>query len=99
MATLYITEYNQVGKDTREFPTYAPLEPALAESTITLSGSSQQSSDFNADTRIVRLVADAECHVAFASSPTATTSSQMIPANIPQFHSVTGGKLAVIQGA
>lgn len=66
--------------------------------TRTSTSSSAQSSAIGAGTTIVRLVCTEDCHVAFGSNPTATTSSMYLPANTPEYFGVTGGhKVAVIR--
>lgn len=100
MATLYISEYSDLAKTSVDFKFQAPQEPALADQTVTISGTSAQSSAFNANTRLVMVVTDTACHIIFGSSPTATTSKKLLPANVPMYFGVTGAhKVAVIAAA
>ena len=64
------------------------------------SGTSSQSSAFGAYTLYVRICADADCHILFGSSPTATSSSIFIPADQPEIFKVNPGeKVAAIGSA
>ena len=64
---------------------------------VTSSGSSVQSSAFGAYIEYVRIVADADCHIAFGVNPTATTSSIYVPADDVEYFKVSPGeKVAVI---
>lgn len=55
---------------------------------------------FGAYTTVVRLCSTTACHVAVGASPTATTSSAYLPANVEWFIEVAPGqRVAVIQNA
>lgn len=93
MATLYVTEYAGIGGDHIQ----TPLEPAIAQQTVAIGGSSTASAKFNDSTRLVRLHTDAICSVAFGSTPTAVATAQRLPANATEYFAVMGGqKVAVI---
>lgn len=63
---------------------------------INSAGSSTQSTAFAADT-ICRIVADADCHYAIGTNPTATTSSIFLPSKSgEQIQIKNGNKIAVI---
>lgn len=101
MATLYITEYDlsAVDRAGQEIP--VAREPAVADQTISFS-TAASSSTFNAATRIVRLYADAACHVKFGTSPTATASHQALAANTEYWRAVEAGselKASVYDGS
>lgn len=91
MAKLYITEYSNsvgsVGKETA----------VTTQSPISFSGSSSQSSAFNAKTRMIRVHTDAICSIEVGKNPTATTSSKRMAANDTEYFFVNpADKLAVI---
>jgi hypothetical protein len=69
--------------------------------TITTSGSSAAiSTAFATGTTVVRIVATADIHLKFATSPTATTSDPFLPANQVEYFKVTAGeKVAAIQNS
>jgi hypothetical protein len=50
-------------------------------------------------TRIVRLVATVDCHVAFGADPTATTSSMLLPAGSVEYVAITPGHKVAARGA
>lgn len=53
---------------------------------------------FQTGTNTIRVVASTGCHLAFGSSPTATTSYPKLPAHVPEYIVVTPGqKVAAIR--
>lgn len=91
MATLYITEYRRVaGIGNAPIP-MVNLEH-LRTTALTFTGTSAATaSAVGSDTEVVRLLADANCSVAFAvgSAPTATTAAGVpLPANAPEYFAV-----------
>lgn len=72
------------------------FEPSGTTTKLTSSGSSAASSAYSGNT-LVRIVADAACHYAIGTSPTATTSNVYLPANSgEQILIKDGNKIAVI---
>lgn len=64
---------------------------------VTSSGSSAASAAFGNNIEYVRIAADADCHIEFGTSPTATTSKIFVPAKDTEYFKVSGGeKIAVI---
>lgn len=101
MAKLWITEFGGIaqglGVEKYQVIQFA-AEPAVAEQEITFT-TAVQSAAFNAATRLVRLVADADCHVKFGTNPTAVVGSQRLVANTPEWRAVVAGeKLSVYDG-
>lgn len=102
MATLYVAEYSDVATvNTPRGPKgttgQAPQEPALAEQTVAIAGSTTQSSAFNKDTTLIRVHADVVCSIAIGSNPTATTSGKRLAEGQTEYFGVTPGhKIAVI---
>jgi hypothetical protein len=95
--TVYLSEYAVQCRD--ESGALVPVgnEPALAVQALTLGGESSQSQAFSAKTRFVRVLAEADCSVAFGANPTATTAKAKIPANVPEYFGVQPGqKMALI---
>lgn len=87
MATLYITEYAKQGGG---HPLAVPVgeEPELANQTVSISGSSTQSSAFNNNTSLLRIHTDAICSIEFGTNPTATTSTKRLAANQTEYFAV-----------
>ena len=72
-----------------------PPAPPLAVQKITIGGSTQ-SAAFNAKTKMIVLVADGACHFQVGPDPTASTTTQFLPANvIRQLGVAEGLKIAV----
>lgn len=97
MATLYVTEFTDVGVINGHI-TY-PAQSPTAEQTIAIGGSSTASSAFNARTAVVGLHTDAICSVSFGTAPTATAVKARLAANETRYFAVPVGqsyKVAVI---
>lgn len=96
-ATLYVSEFyspaSQVGSVTGQvYP-----QPAITDQTVSIAGSSTQSSAFNANTHAIMVECDADCSIVIGSNPTATTSNFLMGDGVPYFFAVTPGqKIAVI---
>lgn len=98
MATLHITEFKHLPTDTNGNVLPIAMMPAQTQ-TVTYS-TSAQSAAFAEDTKFIRVIADAAAHLAFGSSPTATTSHPWVPSSTPEFFGVKGGdKVAAYDGS
>lgn len=96
-ATLYVSEFpNAMAQVGSTSPQVLP-QPAITDQAVTISGTSAQSSAFNAGTHAVLLTCDSGCSIVFGSNPTATTSNVLLPADTPTpFVVVPGQKVAAI---
>ena len=100
MATLYITEFGNIWRQSGlpgDIGQIA-LQPPLAEQTVSLSGSSAQSSAFNSKTQFVRLHTDAICSIEFGTNPTATTAKARMAANQTEYFAVDAGTSMIVAG-
>lgn len=97
MSTLYIAEYSDIVSTVRG-GTAIPVDPPIAEQTVSISAGSLQSVAFNAATKFIRIHSDAICSInSNIANPTATAANGRFAANQTEFRGVTGGmKLAVI---
>jgi hypothetical protein len=94
MATVYITEFRDVG---RAGDIQAPEQPPYAEQTVAIGGASAQSSAFSTATRLIRVHADAICSIAIGENPTATATKARFAAGQTEYFTVLPGhKIAVI---
>jgi hypothetical protein len=84
MSSLYITEYERVYGD-------LPVEPAIAEQKVTISGVSAQSAALNPLTTAVRIHVDGITSVSFGVNPTATVSMARMAAGDTELRRVGGG--------
>lgn len=100
MADLYITEFGGQGQEIDRLKIPAAAVPPLAEQKLTGVTSSEQSSAFNADTRLVMVMADGGIlHVAFGLSPTATAASMKLRDGSERYFSPKpGDKVAAYDG-
>ena len=95
MSNLYIREYSTFGPVALGASLPLAKEPAVADQKVAFT-TSTASAAFNALTGIVRIRADAACHVTFAAAPTATTSDWPLSANeIMDVHVTPGSALKV----
>lgn len=96
MATLFVTEYASLGADVAASVAPIAAEPAVTTQTVSFT-TTTQSSAFNASTRFVRLIADADCHLLFGANPSATTSHQKVMADTVEWRAVQpGDKVAAV---
>ena len=65
---------------------------------LTSASSSSASSAFADGSEYIRVVSTITCHIAIAASPTATTSTQFLPANEIEIIKISAGeKIAVLR--
>jgi hypothetical protein len=102
MATAYLREYADIAH-TFSKTVQAGAEPAIADQTITTSGTSAASNAFDANTRVICIstpAAQAVCALFSATAgatPTALVTSLRLPANSMIFFGVKpGDKVALI---
>ena len=100
MATLFITEFTNCGRDAQNTPMPVMDVSNMVEQTVTISGSSTPSTNaLSATTTLVRIHTDTSCSIAFGVAPTATTSKLRIPAGCTEYFRVppnSNYKIAVI---
>lgn len=107
MAAVYISEYSAIanvsihllGIMSAQSKTQTPAaqEPCIADQVVAISGSSTQSSEFNAQTTMIRINTDAVCSIAIGPNPTASATSKRLSANTTEYFGVQRGhKVAVI---
>lgn len=99
---LFLTEYASLASDIGSSGIAAPLEPAIVDQSVAVSGSSTQSSAFNARTSFVMVHAQEACCVQWGTNPTAVTTKQRMAAGETRFVGIPAGKsfkVAVIAGA
>lgn len=95
MAKLWITELGELSG-----LTWAPIPvgklPPVAEQTVDFT-TATQSAAFNDSTRHVRVRADANCHIAVGTDPTADTDSLPLGEGSAEYFDVQPGhKLSVV---
>ena len=96
MAKIWITEYTELPTDANRAAPQIAATPSITTQVVTFT-TSTQSAAFNANTKFVRVIADANCHVLFGANPTATTNSMRMVADAAEYFGVVAGqKLAAI---
>ncbi len=87
MATLWITEYADLGRDFKGQVVHVGMEPSLVSQSVTYT-SSTQSAFLHPKTRFVRVKADADAYLKWGENPTATVSDTPIEANVAEYFGV-----------
>lgn len=91
MATLHISEYEDLIRDAKgAVIPVATLKAPVQSITFTAS---TQSAALKANTKYVRVFADAKAHLAIGASPTATVANMPIAANSAEYFGVDGGQI------
>lgn len=95
-STLYVTEF--VGAPPLSVYYQAARAPAVTNQTVAIGASSVRSAAFNANTGIIRIHTDVNCHLVIGgTAPTAVSTSMRMVAGQTEYFLVTpGDKLAVI---
>jgi hypothetical protein len=95
MATLYVTEYGTIAGLPATANGQVPLEPPIADYTVSIPGTSPP---FQPGTRMVRLHCDAVCSLLIGpgGSTNATTSNGRFAVNQTEFRGVPEGRGFVV---
>jgi hypothetical protein len=95
MATLYITEFSNIGVMNNATYAQAPSMPPLAEQHLSITTTSAASSTFSARTLGVLLNTDATCSLAWSTTSSTTvsavTTAQRMAAGETRFYGVNPG--------
>ena len=87
-----------LAQDQDEFEPIQALPLGTTQTVSVTSSSAASSSAIAAGTTVVRIVSPTDCHIIFATSPTATTSTAYLPANqVEYFKATAGEKIAAIR--
>lgn len=103
MATLYVTQYKQVARDSMGGVMPFPMEPSLGTITVPIEPGSKASVPFVGGTHFVMLVADETCHVVFGEADDLEAKGSdllIIAGSVAAYFGVTAGmRVAVIMEA
>lgn len=98
MATLQIQEYSRLAKDSNGHRIQAGVEPAQASQSVTYT-TTAASAAFGEQTKLIRVIADADAHLSFGAAPTATVANMRITADTSEYFGVKPGqKVAAYDG-
>lgn len=94
MAKLYITEYQDMPRDSKGIAIVAGNEAdgGGVDQVVDFTAGATQSAAFGAETRFVRINTDSIGSLAFGANPTATTSNKRMAANTTEYWGVKGGQ-------
>ncbi len=90
MALLYITEYKGMRQVSGGLAQVAE-EPGTDQTPVTFT-TATQSEVFGADVKVVRVISDANCHLAFGEAPVATVNNKLVIANTVEYFGVVAGQ-------
>jgi len=89
-----------LAQDQDEFEPIQALPLGTTQTVSVTNSSAANSTAFVAGTTVVRVVSTTDCHIIFATSPTATTSTAYLPANqVEYFKATAGEKIAAIRAS
>lgn len=91
MASMYISEYEDIGKDGKGWRAQMPLEPSVTTQKVTFT-TAAASAAFNDNTSYICVHLDADGHVTFGIAPTATVSHKKLIANTDYYFAVIKGQ-------
>lgn len=63
-------------------------QPPVAVENVSFTGTAGTSAAVDGQVSIIRIVADAACHVSFGTAPTATSSDMYLPANVVEYFGI-----------
>jgi hypothetical protein len=86
------TRIIEYGSSASVLPLVPAVNKVVAQSALTATGTSQQSSAAQAGTAIVLVQSDEAVYVAFGTNPTATTNDYRLQAGGEQFFAVPPGQ-------
>lgn len=86
MAKLYISEYKGVRQVEGGLSQVAE-EPGVDQTPVTFT-TATQSAAFGTGVKVIRVIADANCHLLFGDDPTATVNSKLVIANSVEYFGV-----------
>lgn len=99
MAIAYIGEYSGLAMTVGGGAAAVVQEPAVTTQKVTFT-TATASAAFNAATRVIYFIADADCRLLFGAAPVATADHPLYKANVAYYFGVAAGhKVSVYDGA
>jgi hypothetical protein len=90
MAKLYIKEYSGV-RQVEGGLAQIGEEPGTAQTPVTFT-SAAASAAFASGTKMIRIISDTNCHLAFGTGPIATANDMLVIANTVEYFGVKEGQ-------
>jgi hypothetical protein len=98
MSKLYVKEYDGV-RQVEGGLAQIGEEPGTAQTPVTFT-TANASAEFAGGTKMVRIISDGNCHIAFGKSPVATVNDMLVIANTVEYFGVKqGDKVSAINAA
>ena len=98
MATLHIKEYSGV-RQVEGGLAQIGEEPGITQTPVAFTAATP-SAAFADDTKMIRIIATANCNLAFGKSPVATANDMLVIANTVEYFGVKeGDKVSVYDGS
>ena len=92
MAILQVTELSQIGRDATGEVVQSVNLPIVTSQDVTFTGGVTASSAFSDRTKVLRLVSDTTCRLAFGAAPTAQAGSGIrLPAEVVEYYVLDDG--------
>jgi hypothetical protein len=91
MSNLYISEYQEQGRDQMGQHVLAGREPAIATQKVSFTATAGTSAAFNANTSFVRIHADGIFSYKVGTAPTATISDARVSSGVTECFAVVPG--------
>lgn len=89
MSNLSVTEYDNTTLDGRGDSMPVAQHPGLAIQNITFTATHGASAAFNRNTKLIRVVSDADCRIVFGASPVAVTTDMLVKAGSAEYFGVS----------
>ena len=89
---LFLTEYAHMARDLNHRDIAAGAEPSIADTSMTVSGSSTQSAVFNNQTSFIMVHAQEAVCLQWGTNPTAVTTKQRMAAGETRYVGIPPGK-------
>ena len=92
MSVLQITELSQIGRDSEGKVVQSVGLPIITSQEVSYTGTHGESAAFNSRTKVLRLVSDGTCRLAFGTAPVATAAAGIrLPAEVVEYYVLDDG--------
>jgi hypothetical protein len=89
MSNLSVTEYDNTTLDARGETMPVATNPGVTIQNITFTATAGVSAAFDRNTKLVRVISDADCRILFGVSPTAVVTDMLLKAGSAEYFGVT----------
>ena len=89
MSNLSVTEYDNTTLDARGDSMPVATNPGVTIQNISFTATAGVSAAFDRDTKLVRVISDADCRILFGANPTAVVTDMLLKAGSVEYFGVT----------